>query len=214
MEKTDTQKIIDKIQKLFQLGKSPSRAEAESAIRKAEALMNEYDLSYGEVNYIVERVRVNNSRIHLWEEMLFNEICVANNCSPAISRGYGILGLAGRKINVFLSVEMFRYLMDTVKRVTKDKCRGKGRKYNSDFKTSMGLNLALRIQKYGSQVSWAADREAEINNICEYQKLPQDKSVSSFKVKYRAAYNAGNEAAQGVRLNKQTALNQTGLLEA
>ena len=103
--------LLEKIQKLFALGKSPNVNEAEAAIKKAEALMSEYDLSFGEVNYITESEQ--KGKLYDWEAVVFSAVCYANNCLPVCfkNRYLGTLSFSGRKINVFLSKEMFQYLV-------------------------------------------------------------------------------------------------------
>ena len=54
MKKKADQHLIEKIQKLFALGQSPNLNEAAAVLDRAQKLMDEYDLSFGEVNYIRE----------------------------------------------------------------------------------------------------------------------------------------------------------------
>ena len=111
------EKIFDRIRKLFQLGNSPNMNEAAAAIKKAEALMSEHGLSFGEVNYIKEDIP-GKKRNPGWEGMLFAAVCRVNNCrslsyvrtsrhgGDRVGQGRRVVG---REINVFLSMEMFSY---------------------------------------------------------------------------------------------------------
>jgi hypothetical protein len=89
MKKKPDEKIIEKIQKLFQLSKSPNLNEAAAALRKAEDFMEQYDLSFGEVNYIVEHEKMEGKKVYDWKLIIWAAVCFANNCAPASSRGFG-----------------------------------------------------------------------------------------------------------------------------
>jgi hypothetical protein len=203
-------KILERIQKLFQLGKSPNMNEAASALRKAQALMDEYDLSFGKVNYIVEREKRPGKKCYDWELKIFTAVCFANNCAPAAARGFGEFSLCGRKINVFLSIEMFNYLSDTVKRMAKEKCKGRGHKYNHDFKMAAAEALEERLNDYGERVSWAVDREEEIKNIKEFRKLPQAKKSAgeNFNFEEMEAVKIGLASGKEIGLHKQTGIDE------
>ncbi|GHU66562.1 hypothetical protein FACS189447_07690 [Spirochaetia bacterium] len=213
MNSTVENDVIEKIQKLFSLGQSPNQYEAEMAIKKAEALMEKYDLSFGQVNYLTEYLKVNKSHCPEWQLKIFNAICLANNCSPAYGAGRGMFSLAGRKINVFLSMEMFNYLSETIKRISKEKCKNKGHKYNHDFKMAMAITLSERLEEYGARVSWAVDRQEELKNIDEYRELKTAKN-RIYTFQQVAAIEAGMKAGETVSLNKQTGLNKTEFIGA
>jgi hypothetical protein len=200
--------ILERIQKLFALGGSPNINEGASALRKAQALMDEYNLSFGEVHYITEFEKVQGRKIYTWELNIFTAICYANNCVPALGRGTGMFSVCGRKINVFLSLEMFRYLTDAVKRLAKKDCKGKGHKYNIDYKMAASYALCERLEKYGDRVSWAADRKEEVNNIENHRKLKSDKKESNFSFGDQSAVVNGYKSGQGVSLAKQTGIDE------
>jgi hypothetical protein len=208
--------VIQKIQKLFELGKSPNLNEAAAAIKKAEALMSRYDLSFGKVNYIIENENRRGKKVYDWELIIFTSVCLANNCAPAAARGFGNFSLAGRKINVFLSLEMFNYLTETVKRIAKEQCKGKGHKYNHDFKMAAAITLSDRLREYGDRVSWAVDREQEIKNINEFRKLKKAKKEAGagFSFKEIEAIRAGDNAGRNIGLHKQTGIEETKLIGA
>jgi hypothetical protein len=200
--------ILEKIQKLFQLGKSPNMHEAAAALRKAQDLMDEYDLSFGEVNYITEFERLPGKKVYTWELTIWTAVCNANNCYPGVKRGAGSLSLAGRKINVFLSQEMFRYLIDAVLRLAKKECKGKGHKYNSDFKMAAAYQLEERLSEYGERVSWAVDREQELKNIKEYRNLKKGKKEPSYSFGDEEAIVKGLNAGKSISLVKQTGIDE------
>jgi hypothetical protein len=200
--------ILEKIQKLFALGKSPNMNEAASALRKAQALMDEYNLSFGEVNYITEFEKLKGRKIYTWELNIFAAVCYANNCVPALGRGTGMFSVCGRKINAFLSLEMFRYLTETVKRLAKNDCKNKGHKYNMDYKMAASYALTERLEKYGDMVSWAADREEELNNIKNHRQLKSDKKENNFSFGNHSAVMDGYKSGQGISLVKQTGIDE------
>jgi hypothetical protein len=201
-------KILERIQKLFALGKSPNMNEAASALRKAQALMDEYNLTFGEVHYTTEFEKLPGRKIYTWEFLIFESVCFANNCQPALGRGTGFISLCGRKINVFLSIEMFRYLIDTVKRMAKEECKGKGRKYNADFKMAAAYALNERLMEYGNNVSWAVDREEELNNIRKHRKLKKAKDAPDFSFGNSSAIVKGYKSGNSISLAKQTGIDE------
>jgi hypothetical protein len=201
-------KILERIQKLFQLGKSPNMNEAASALRKAQALMDEYDLSFGEIHYTTEREKMRGRKVYEWELLIFDAVCKANNCVPGVARGFGEISLAGRKVNNFLSLEMFKYLTETIKRMAKEQCKGKGHKYNHDFKMAAAYALDERLKKYGDRVSWAVDREEEIKNINEYRVLKKAKNKPDYSFGDKSAIVDGYQSGKSISLVKQTGIDE------
>ena len=212
------EKLIEKIQKLFALGSSPNMNEAAAAIRKAQELMNEYDLSYGEVNYINKREERKGKKIYEWQMVIFITVCYVNNCLSARNRtrNFGRFSIYGRKINVFLSSEMFRYLVGAVERIAKRECKGKGQKYAYDFKMAAAEKLSERLREYGANVSWAVDRKKEIKDIDIFYKLKEDKKPvgKNYKFKNIKAINAGINAGKSISLHKQTGIGEAKQIEA
>ena len=211
-------KLKEKIQKLFALGQSPNLNEAAAAIKKAQYLMDEYDLSYGEVNYINEKETRKGKKIYEWQMLIFAVVCQVNNCVAASNRTreFGRFSIYGRKINVFLSLEMFRYLVDAVEKAAKNKCKGNGKKYSHDFKMAAAETLKDRLIEYGNKVSWAVDRKTEIKNIDEFCKLKEDKQelCSKYQFKIHSAVKAGIQTGENIGLHKQTEINETKLIGA
>jgi len=216
MKKKVDDKLLERIQKLFALSKSNNINESTIALNKAKSLMEEYDLSYGEVQFIEKEENRNGIKCYQWETKIFYAVCYANNCVGANNRGEGLFCVTGRKINVFLTIEMFNYLTETIKRIAKDKCKGKGHKFNHDFKLSAAETLTEKIYKYASQVSWAVDRVKERKDINEYQKkyTPHKTKVPAPKSFNKKAMLAGMKAAEDISLHKQAGLEETKLIGA
>lgn len=109
---------------------------------------------------------------------------------------------------------MFRYLTDTVKRMAKEHCKGKGHKYNHDFKMAAAITIVKRIEEYGSRVSWAVDRETELKNEeDELGKLGKAKN-SSFSFGDSEAVHSGVQAGKNIGLHKQTGIEETKFIGA
>ena len=213
------EKIFDRIRKLFWLGKSPNMNEAAAAIKKAEALMSEHGLTFGEVNYVKEDIP-GKKRNPGWEGMLFEAVCRANNCQSLLYARASRHGgnrvdqgrrVVGRDINVFLSIEMFSYLKETVNRLAKRECGGKGRTYHNDFKVAATIAIAEKLEKYGASVLWAVDRDDELKSIDGYIGAVE---IRKNIVGYRngGAFDSGTEAGNGVNLHRQTGLEETRLI--
>jgi len=207
------EKLYGKIKKLFQLGKSPNLNEAAAAIGKAEELMREHGLSYGEVHYTRYEKRTGLNK-PAWEAIVYRAVCLANNCLPCAARGwsFGSYNIMGREINVFLSMEMFDYLTGTVKRLAREQCKGKGRKYSNDFKLAAAGILRERLEEYGGRVSWAADREAELKGIREHNKIKKSGVSRTHVLRESKAVEAGVEAGKSIGLHKQTNIEETRLI--
>jgi hypothetical protein len=216
MNQNDENKVIEKIQKLFQLSNSVNENEAAAALKKAEELMKQYGLTAGRVNYIEEKLQLKKYRVPEWEHLIFISVCYANNCQAFSFSGLGRLSLCGRKINVFLSIEMFNYLAETVKRMAKEKCKGKGHKFNHDFKKAIALTLSERLGEYGEHISWAVDRDQEIKNIREYTQRPMSKKLvgENMDIEEYEAFKKGQRAGKSISLHKQTGINETRLIGA
>jgi len=215
MKKKVDDKLFEKIQKLFALSRSPNVNEAAAALKKAKILMNEYDLSYGQVSFIEKEHNNDGIKCYRWEENIFYAVCFANNCVGANNRGEGLYCITGRKINVFLTQEMFKYLIDTIKRIAKEKCLKKGHKFNHDFKMAASLTLKDKIYTYADQVSWAVDRKQEIKDIEEYQKKYIDRKNKKIEnIFITEAYMAGTAAAKNISLHKQSGIEKTQLIGA
>jgi hypothetical protein len=214
MKKVVDENLLNKIQKLFMLGKSPNMNEAAAAIKKAEALMEEYDLSFGEVHFIEEREKRNGKKCYLWESKIFWAVCYANNCIGSRDPGNGQFWVTGRKINVFLSLEMFNYLTETVKRIAKEECKNKGHKFNHDFKLAAAETLKTKINEYAEKVSWAVDRKEERNAIEKFNKSYVNSKEKYFSFVITEAMLAGSMAGDSISLHKQTGIEETKLLGA
>jgi hypothetical protein len=201
-------KILSKIQKLFALSRSPNLNEAAIALKKAESLMDEYNLSYGEVSFIEDYENLSGKKVYQWESKIFFAVCFANNCVGATDNGNGKLWITGREINTFLSKEMFRYLVETVNRIAKEQCKGKGHKYNHDFKMSAAKTLAAKIYEYADRVSWAVDRKKERGEIAKYNKTYIDVKSTGYIISLNEALLAGSLAAENISLHKQTGIDE------
>jgi uncharacterized protein YoaH (UPF0181 family) len=216
MNKSITDDLINRIQKLFALGQSSNMNEAQAAIDKAQELMNKYGLSYGQVNYTADSYKTNGSRIYQWELDILNAVCYANNCEASFCRkgpNPGSYWIVGRKINVYLSLEMFKYLIDSVKRLAKCQCAGKGKKYIWDFKAACAFTLHDKFMKYAAQLSWAVDRVNELKSISEYTQIDFEKRKPT-RFNFIESYRAGRKAAEDISFAKQSGIDKSRLLGA
>jgi hypothetical protein len=111
---------------------------------------------------------------------------------------------------------MFQYLTETIERMAKDKCKGKGHKYNHDFKMAAAMTLRDRLNDYGERVSWAVDRKQEIKNERKYRKLKAAKKRAgeNYSFEEDEAVYSGAKAAENIGLHKQTGIEETKLLGA
>ena len=114
MDTVQTQ-VMEKVKKLLALAKSPSEAEAASALAKASVLLAKYGLSMAEVQReedVQEAVLLEKKRLRVWESILVSVICKATFTTPLHYRtgAAGRLLLIGREVNIATARELFAYL--------------------------------------------------------------------------------------------------------
>jgi len=108
-------KILDKVKKLLALSKSPSEAEAASALEKAQVLLAMYGLSMDEIRQesdVREELLLEKRRLRTWESSLIYFVCKAT-FTEAIhysSQKVGRILLIGRELNLVTARELFAYL--------------------------------------------------------------------------------------------------------
>jgi|LSPZ01.1.fsa_nt_gi hypothetical protein len=201
----EREKVREKIQKLFSLSQSDNPNEASIALQKATDLMKNYGLSKGDALLTEKIIYRGNGRIHGWINALASEVAWLNNC-VAVNNKY-MIKMYGKDLNVMLSEEMFKYLYDTIRRlVEKEKGTGKGKKFISEYKIIIVTRLSERMKELGAQVSWAPDREKEVEFVRKNFKKPVRVQALNITLGLQniEAIRKGIAVADGISLNKQT----------
>jgi hypothetical protein len=170
----NTDKIIDKVQKLLNLaGNNPNEAEAAAAVKKAHDLLAAHNLDMAHVKEfeakglkepedmlrtkldIETKIKV---RAYSW---LWNSVAKAHFCKlyqRTNHRGQRIYTFVGRKINTIVAAQMAQYLSTTVWRLMREEAKkvdavrpGAGFKatgaLNSNFVTNFIEGAVMRLCK-------------------------------------------------------------------
>lgn len=104
--KTDTNPIIERIQKLLALSQSSNEHEATTALAKAQALLTEHHLSQAEIeartkttsSYVREEYRV--SSYTIWRRDLLTVLTTSTFCQLVFRNGDPSFSLVGEPVNI------------------------------------------------------------------------------------------------------------------
>lgn len=160
-------KLIEKIQKLVGLSKSPNEHEATAAAAKVQTLLAEHNLSMAEVKDPTKQeatdeniVNVDGRKtIPVWMHMLMDGICRANYvyCLRTGTAQEQYFTLIGRPGNVIACKTLFTYLQETVEReckhqmqVAKTKPGNAGTSWRSwadSFRKGMANRISQRLDE-------------------------------------------------------------------
>ena len=170
--KDSSQKIIEKIQKLLAMTSSPNEAEAMTAMKMAQELLQKHDLEVADVKARIggqaepdesvgqEEVPNGMRTAPAWHGWILSGLAKANNCQ-SYSQG-GSFYLIGKPHRVAVVKSLFSYLLDTVEREQKAAMvKAKGdpmsepnrygtqryswRKWSTDFKQGMASRIHKRL---------------------------------------------------------------------
>ena len=197
------EQIKKKIKKLLALSKSPNENEAMAALEKARKLMEENGLSEQDCNVYTEETKYLKSRPRAW----------INGTVIRIVNGYNslVVRFHGAETDVFISKEMYQYLVKTVNRMAKQNIRKNAKKpYINSYKEGMAASLYERMLQAGELYSWANKRESQLEAIEKYV-------VELYKVRYKTsrikekkqktnniAFYRGCNDGEKINLNRQT----------
>ena len=123
----EREKLIDKIQKLIGLSRSPNENEAGAAAEKVQALLVEHNLSMSDVKAqairseaepIKEEFGIGSKTIPIWKALLMQGICDANyvSCMRSKYSGNQVFTLIGREGSIIACRHLYSYLEECVER--------------------------------------------------------------------------------------------------
>ncbi len=203
--------IKRKIQKLLALSKSPNENEALQALEKAQALMEQYNLKEDDIT-IVE-AKVASRKKTKWESLIAQAVSWLNgtafihvNFTDDNFRRKSEYRFYGNETDVFITNEMYSYLVKTIDRIAKKNIRKNAKKpFIESYKFGVALNLWNRIKNNGKLYSWANKRDEKIKKAQTYvDKLYEDwnenisvknKQLPKNKEALSKGFSAGNEIA-------------------
>lgn len=217
---TDQTRIIEKIRKCLALAQDSrgNAAEAENALRQAQALMAKHGIDMGdvaasEIGNSMLRSKVSVVNPMLWEWHLMKKVCSAFGCvaffyaggpDPTIKGSFRIVGPKGY-------IEIAQYacevLMRQIVKARTDYVKGLGDEFTRGEKSKMANSFCLAwVGAVASKISAFADPEGKnaeaIKLYCE-KKLNISKEPAKRKgdERIRSAMRDGWKAAENVRLN-------------
>ena len=142
-------KIIDKIKKLLALSKSSNENEAILAYQRAQELLTKHNISLDDIQVdinIKEEVVWTGDKLEEWKFTLYSIIAHCNYCQLILrifNNKNHIYTLIGKIHNIVIVKEMYRYLLNTIERVSKEKAGQLNEKYEK-------TGLMLTDQAYES----------------------------------------------------------------
>lgn len=170
MENLESVKI--KVKKLLALSKSPYENEAALALKKANELIAEYQLDSNQFTEYSEIKVKSTKRFVNWRATLAN--AVENLYATYHYRdNIGNIVFIGSELDVFMSSEMYKYLVKTIERMAKQNIRKNAKyKFRQSYKMGVANRLYDRMQELGQSCSWRNQTElkAQKKQISEFVK--------------------------------------------
>ncbi|WP_428769320.1 DUF2786 domain-containing protein [Treponema sp. HNW] len=206
------EQIKKKIKKLLALSKSPNENEAMAALEKARKLMEENGLSDLDCDIYTEETKCLKSR-PLWQQIIGSGVAWINGTVVRIisDDGSPVVRFHGSETDVFISKEMYQYLVKTVDRMAKQNIRKNAKKpYRDSYKEGMATSLYVRMLEAGALYSWANRRESQLAVIDKYvvelykEGYETVDHTSATKKRNNAAFYRGANDGESVNLNRQT----------
>lgn len=203
----ELESVKRRVKKLLALSKSPNENEAASALRKANDLMADYKLTAEQFfDYTKAKVK-GTKRFIRWRVVLAN--AVENLYATYHYSDYeGNIVFIGEELDVFMSTEMYKYLVKTIDRMAKQNIRKNAKyKYRQSYRAGIASRLYDRMYELGQQCSWRDPKElkAQKKQVADFVEKQVSISVSSkkFEKENPTAFSKGNNDADGINLSRQ-----------
>lgn len=206
----DLETVKRRVRKLLALSKSPNENEAVSALQKANALMAEYSLSRAEFAGYVEKSVKSTKRAVEWRSTVANAVERLYATYHYQDVGTGSFVFCGEELDVFMSTEMFAYLVRTIDRMARQNVRKNTKhRWRQSYRAGIASRLWDRMDELGRQCSWRnptelAKKKQEISDWVNSQVAlskaqPKSKSARA----NMSAWNRGANDADGINLSRQ-----------
>lgn len=203
----ELESVKRRVKKLLALSKSPNENEAASALRKANELMADYKLTAEQFfDYTKAKVK-GTKRFIRWRVVLAN--AVENlYATYHYSDHEGNIVFIGEELDVFMSTEMYKYLVKTIDRMAKQNIRKNAKyKYRQSYRAGIASRLYDRMYELGQQCSWRNPKElkAQKKQIAEFveKQVAIKTSKKKFEKANPLAFSKGNNDANGINLSRQ-----------
>lgn len=196
-----------RVKKLLALSKSPNENEAAAALRKANDLMAAYKLTSEQFSEYTKTKVKGTKRFIRWRVALAN--AVENlYATYHYSDHEGNIVFVGEELDVFMSTEMYKYLIKTIDRMAKQNiCKNAKYKYRQSYRAGIASRLYDRMYELGQQSSWRDQKElkAKKKQIAEFveKQVSISTSAKKFEKANPTAFSRGNNDANGINLSRQ-----------
>ncbi len=177
-------------------------------MEKATALMAQYRLDESEFSGYTQKSVKSTKRYVEWRTIIANavETLYATYHYRDVNTGEFIF--YGEELDVFMSTEMFSYLIKTIDRMAAQNIR-KNAKYHfrQSYRSGLASRLYDRIEELGKNCSWRNPEELEkakqeISDYVENNKKISTTTAKPIK-KNMKAWCRGASDADGISLNRQ-----------
>lgn len=196
-----------RVKKLLALSKSPNENEAAAALRKANELMADYKLTAEQFSDYTKAKVKGTKRFSRWRVVLAN--AVENLYATYHYTDHeGNIVFIGEELDVFMSTEMYKYLVKTIDRMAKQNIRKNAKyKYRQSYRAGIASRLYDRMYELGQQCSWRNPKElkAQKKQIAEFveKQVAIETSKKKFEKANPLAFSKGNNDANGINLSRQ-----------
>lgn len=203
----ELESVKRRVKKLIALSKSPNENEAASALRKANDLMADYKLTAEQFSDYTKAKVKGTKRLIRWRVVLAN--AVENLYATFHYTDHeGNIVFIGEELDVFMSTEMYKYLVKTTDRMAKQNIRKNAKyKYRQSYRAGIASRLYDRMYELGQQCSWRNPKELEAQQkqIAEFveKQVAIKTSKKNFENANPTAFSKGNNDANGINLSRQ-----------
>lgn len=203
----ELESVKRRVKKLLALSKSPNENEAASALRKANDLMADYKLIAEQFSDYTKAKVKGTKRFVRWRVVLAN--AVENLYATFHYTDHeGNIVFIGEELDVFMSTEMYKYLVKTTDRMAKQNIRKNAKyKYRQSYRAGIASRLYDRMYELGQQCSWRNPKELEAQQkqIAEFveKQVAIKTSKKNFENANPTAFSKGNNDANGINLSRQ-----------
>lgn len=203
----ELESVKRRVKKLLALSKSPNENEAASALRKANELMADYKLTAEQFSDYTKAKVKGTKRFIRWRVVLAN--AVENLYATYHYTDHeGNIVFIGEELDVFMSTEMYKYLVKTIDRMAKQNIRKNAKyKYRQSYRAGIASRLYDRMYELGQQCSWRNPKElkAQKKQIAEFveKQVAIETSKKKFEKANPLAFSKGNNDANGINLSRQ-----------
>lgn len=206
--KMDELEIVKRrVKKLLALSKSPNENEAALALRKANELMADYKLTAEQFSEYTKAKVKGTKRFIRWRVVLAN--AVENLYATYHYTDHeGNIVFIGEELDVFMSTEMYKYLVRTIDRMTKQNIRKNAKyKYRQSYRAGIASRLYDRMYELGQQCSWRNPEELKEQKKQIAEFVEKQVSISLSQKKFGkanpTAFSKGISDASGINLSRQ-----------